>query len=143
MILALGLFIGEVFTSAFGLFFAGGIISSVVGSLLLFSGTPFKIDPWLIAVVVLAVSAVFVLIVIAITRAYRLRVNTGREGLVGQTAVVRAPLEPKGTVFIEGETWNAWLDTGRAERGEEVIVTQVEGLQLKVMKKSKEEVYKC
>lgn len=140
MILAFGLFIAEVFTSAFGLLFAGGVISLVVGSLLLFSGTPFRIDPWLIAVVVLAVSAVFVLIVIAIIRAYRLQVNTGREGLIGQTAVVRVPLEPRGTVFIEGETWNAWLDTGRAERGEEVIVTQVEGLQLKVIKKSKEEV---
>jgi membrane-bound serine protease (ClpP class) len=112
----------------------------VVGPLLLFSRTPFKIEPWLIAVVVLAVSAVFVLIVIAVIRAYHLQVNTGREGLVGRTAVVRAPLEPKGTVFVEGETWNAWLDTGRAESGEEVIVTQVEGLQLKVMKKSKEEV---
>ena len=116
------------------------ILLLLSGLVVLLSRTTFKIDPWLIAPVVLIVTAVFILIIVAIMRAHRLRVNTGREGLVGQTAVVRAPLEPKGTVFIEGETWNAWLDTGRAERGEEVIVTQVEGLQLRVIKRSKEEV---
>jgi membrane-bound serine protease (ClpP class) len=116
------------------------ILLLLLGLIVLLSGALFKIDTWLIAPVVLIVTAACILIAMAIMRAAPLRVNTGREGLVGQTAVVRAPLEPKGTVFIEGETWNAWLDTGRAERGEEVIVTQVERLQLKVIKKSKEEV---
>jgi membrane protein implicated in regulation of membrane protease activity len=116
------------------------ILLLLSGLIALLSGALFTIHPWLIAPVVLIVIAVCILIVVAVRRERPLQVNTGREGLVGQTAVVRAPLEPKGTVFIEGETWNARLDTGRAERGEEVIVTRVERLQLKVVKKSKEEV---
>ncbi|MCX5991726.1 MAG: nodulation protein NfeD [Chloroflexi bacterium] len=140
IILAFALFVAEAFTTTFGLLFAGGIISLVSGSLLLFSGTPFEIDPWLIAVVVAFFSAIAIFLITVIVRAHRSPITTGREGLIGQTAVTRTPLDPKGTVFVEGETWNAWVESGTIEAGEEVVVTQVEGLRLKVVKKSKQEV---
>lgn len=140
IILAFALFVAEAFTTTFGLLFAGGIISLVSGSLLLFVGTPFEIDPWLIAVVVAFFSAIAIFLITVIVRAHRRPINTGREGLIGQTAVTRTPLDPKGTVFVEGETWNAWVESGAIEAGEEVVVTQVEGLRLKVVKKSKQEV---
>jgi membrane protein implicated in regulation of membrane protease activity len=38
-------------------------------------------------------------------------------------------------VFVEGELWTATSEAGRIEAGEEVIVTKVEGLKLKVNKK--------
>ena len=140
IILAFALFVAEAFTTTFGLLFAGGIISLVSGSLLLFGGTPFEIDPWLIAVVVAFFSAIAIFLITVIVRAHRRPITTGREGLIGQTAVTRTPLDPKGTVFVEGETWNAWVESGTIEAGEEVVVTQVEGLRLKVVKKSKQEV---
>ena len=140
IILAFALFVAEAFTTTFGLLFAGGIISLVSGSLLLFVGTPFEIDPWLIAVVVAFFGAIAIFLITVIVRAHRRPITTGREGLMGQTAVTRTPLDPKGTVFVEGETWNAWVESGTIEAGEEVIVTQVEGLRLKVVKKSKQEV---
>lgn len=136
IVLAFALFIAEAFTPTFGLLTAGGIVALVVGSVILFSGTSYAIDPWLIAIVVAVLSAIAILFITAIIRAYRRRVTTGKEGLIGQTAVARTPLEPRGMVFVEGELWSATVEEGRVEPGEEVTVTQVEGLKLKVRKKS-------
>jgi membrane-bound serine protease (ClpP class) len=140
IVLGFALFIAEAFTPTFGLLTAGGIVALVVGSVILFSGTSYEIDPWLIGVVVAVLTAVAVLFVTAIVRAYRRRVTTGREGLIGQTAVARTALAPKGMVFVEGEIWSATVEEGSVEVGDEVTVTQVEGLKLKVRRKSKQEV---
>jgi len=137
MVLAFALFVAEVFTPTFGLLFAGGMVSLVAGSLLLFSGTPFEVNPWVMGVVIGAIATIFILVVTVIIRSQRRPVNTGREGLIGQTAVVRVALDPKGTVFVEGEIWNAWMEGEKADPGEEVTVTAVDGLRLKVVKKAK------
>ena len=109
----------------------------MAGSLILFSGTPFEVNPWVMGIVIGTIAVVFIFVVTVIIRAQRRPVNTGREGLMGQTAVVRATLDPKGTVFVEGEIWNAWMEGGRADPGEEVTVTGVDGLRLRVVRKSK------
>jgi membrane-bound serine protease (ClpP class) len=137
IVLAFALFIAEAFTPTFGLLTAGGVIALVAGSLILFSGTPYQIDPWLIAVVVAFFSGIAIFLVTVIVRAHRRRIGTGREGLVGQTATARTSLDPKGMVFVEGERWNATVEEGKVEPGEEVTVARVEGLNLVVRKKSK------
>ena len=109
----------------------------VAGSLLLFSGTPFEVNPWVMGIVICSIAVIFMLVVTVIIRSQRRPVNTGREGLIGQTAVVRVALDPKGTVFVEGETWNASMEGGKADSGEEVVVTGVEGLRLRVVRKPK------
>ena len=48
-------------------------------------------------------------------------------------------MNPKGTVLVDGERWVSVINEGSAERGEEVIVTKVDGLKLEVTKKVKEE----
>ena len=68
-------------------------------------------------------------------RAHRRQVAAGREDLVGRTAVVEVTLEPKGVVLVEGERWTAVADGGRIEPEEEVTITKVEGLKLRVTKK--------
>jgi membrane-bound serine protease (ClpP class) len=60
---------------------------------------------------------------------------TGREGLVGKTAIVKTPLSPRGMVFLEGESWAAVSEQGRVEPEEEVVVTKVNNLVLSVVKK--------
>ena len=42
---------------------------------------------------------------------------------------------PEGTVFFQGEYWNAVSRSGRIEPGEEVVIEQIEGLKLYVIKK--------
>jgi len=136
--LAFGLFVGEVLTTAFGLFTVGGVTALVIGSLILFKGgSPlFRVDPWLIAIVTVIIAAVFAFVVSRAIRAHRKQASTGREELIGKRAVVKVALAPEGTVFYKGERWAAISeDKGSIEPGEEVIITAVDGLTLHVIKK--------
>jgi len=137
ILLAFGLFIGEVLTTTFGLFTAGGIAALVLGSLILFpgGGPLFQVDPWLIAVVTILIAGLFAFVVSRVIRAHHRQASTGREELVGKTAIVKVALEPEGTVLFKGERWTAILEKGRVKPGEEVIITKVDGLQLRVTKK--------
>ena len=90
---------------------------------------------WLIVVLAIIIVIVIVFVVIWSIRAHQRQVSAGKEDLVGRTAVVDIALEPKGVVFVEGERWTAIADKGRVEPEEEVIITKVEGLKLRVTKK--------
>jgi len=144
LLLAFGLFIGEALTATFGLFTAGGIISLVLGSLILFpgGGPLFQIDWWLIATVVILVAAFFAFVIQRVIRVHRRQAFSGKEELVGKTAVVKVALNPEGMVLFKGELWTAVSEKGRVKPGEEVIITRVEGLKLYVTKKEKREVNK-
>ena len=137
--LAFGLFVAELFTPTFGILSAGGITSLVIGSLVLFSNSspPMEINRGLIAGVTIVVAAFIIFVIGAIVRGQRRQVATGVEGLVGKVALVETRLAPKGTVLVEGEHWTARIDSGKAEIGEEVTVTEVDGLKLVVTKKKK------
>ncbi len=93
------------------------------------------LNPWLIAIIAIGIVAFIVIVIIWGIRAHRHQVLAGREELIGRTAEVLTVMEPKGTVFIEGERWTAISETGRMEPGEEVIVTKINGLRMWVVKK--------
>jgi membrane-bound serine protease (ClpP class) len=139
MLLAVGLFIAEYFTTSFGLLTAGGIASLVMGSLILFSHSPgIQVDIGLIIGVTAGFTAFAVFVVGAIIRGQRRRKATGAEGMIGKTAIAKTPLDPTGTVSTHGELWTAASEGGRVAPGEEVIITKVEELKLWVTKKLKE-----
>jgi len=139
LLLAVGLFIAEYFTTTFGLLTAGGIASLIMGSLILFTHTPgVEVNKGLIAGVAVGVTAFAVFVVGAIIRGQRRRKATGAEGMIGTTAIAKTPLDPTGTVRAQGELWTAASEGGRVAPGEEVIITRVEALKLWVTKKSKE-----
>ena len=137
ILLAFGLFIGEVLTTTFGIFTAGGIAALVLGSLILFpgGGPLFQVNPWLIATVVIVITLVFVFVISRIIRAHRRQAATGREELVGKTAVAKEALDPEGIVLLKGERWTAILEEGKVKPGEEVTVINVDGLILHVTRK--------
>ena len=137
IILAFGFFIGEILTTTFGLFTMGGVVSLVIGSLILFQGASpvFRVDPWLIAVVTITIASLFAFVVNRAIRAHRKQAATGREELIGKRAVVKVALDPEGTIFFKGERWAAISEQGRVEPGEEVIITSLDGLTLHVIKK--------
>jgi len=95
----------------------------------------FQMNPWLIAVTAIGMVAFITISVIWGVRAHRNQIAAGREELVGRMAEVVTALDPKGVVFIEGERWTAVSEGGRAEPGEEVTVTKVDGLKLYVTRK--------
>jgi membrane-bound serine protease (ClpP class) len=93
------------------------------------------IDWGLIVGAAIVLAVLVGLVIWAIVRGQRRKVTTGAEALIGRVAVAQTGLNPKGTVFVEGEHWTAKLDSGKVEPGEEVIVTEIEGLKLVVTKK--------
>jgi membrane-bound serine protease (ClpP class) len=137
IVLAIGLFIGEVLTTTFGVFTAGGVISLVIGSLILFQGASpvFRIDPWLIATVTIVVAGALAFIIHRAIAAHRKQARTGREELVGKTAMVKVALKPEGTVFFKGERWKAISEDAEIKPGEEVVINRVDGLMLYVSRK--------
>jgi membrane-bound ClpP family serine protease len=94
-------------------------------------------DAWLIVLIAVCAAAFIVFAIQRAVLAHRRRVATGREELIGKTAVVRAALDPEGMVLFKGELWTAVSEKGRVEPGEEVIITKVDGLKLYVTKKVK------
>jgi membrane-bound serine protease (ClpP class) len=137
ILLAVGLFIGEVISTSFGIFTAGGVVSLVAGSLLLFKGKApvFRIDPWLIAVTTIVVTGALTFIIQRAISAHRKQAFTGREELLGKTAMVKAALNPEGMVLYKGERWTAISESGEVKTGEEVVIQRVDGLKLYVIKK--------
>jgi len=139
--LAVGLFVAELFITSHGALTAGGIAALVVGSLILFSHTysspAMEVNRGLIAGVVTAIACFLIFVIGAIIRGQRRRKATGAEGMIGGVAVARMPLDPMGTVLAKGELWTAATEGERIERGEEVIITKVEGLKLWVIKRLK------
>ena len=95
----------------------------------------FRVEWWFIAIVAIIIIAFFALVINRGIRAHRHQTSVGREDLIGKTAEVKIVLKPKGVVSIQGERWTAISDSGQAKPEEEVIITKVEGLKLRVTKK--------
>ncbi|MBZ0269947.1 nodulation protein NfeD [bacterium] len=131
------LFILEAKIQSFGLLSIAAIAASILGAIMVFDSP----EPALRASlgVVLPVTLVTILffgVAVGLSiRTMRSQVTTGREGMIGQVGVVRKALEPRGTIEVHGELWNAVADGSVAE-GESVEVTAVNGLLLDVRKKS-------
>lgn len=95
----------------------------------------FSIDGWLVILIILCVVLFIIIAVIWGIKAHKYKISAGREDLIGKIAEVRTALEPRGTVFIQGEQWTAISESGRVEPGEEVIINKVDNLKLYVIKK--------
>lgn len=140
IILALGLFIAEIFTPTFGILTGSGAVSFIAGSMLLFINNPpsLQVSPWLIAAVTLVFCALVIFMIFAVVRGQIRKKTTGVEGLIGKVAVVKNKLNPNGMVLVDGELWQAVLKNGIAEKDEEVIIKDIQGLKLIVEKSDSE-----
>lgn len=135
LLLGLGLLAAEVFVVSHGLLAAGGLVSFVLGSLMLFSGGPpaFRVSPNLIAFTALAMAGFVAFLLGAVVKAQRRPAVIGKEGLAGAVGVALTDLKPEGFLLIEGERWKAESEEP-VEAGEKVQVVGMEGLKLKVRK---------
>jgi membrane-bound serine protease (ClpP class) len=130
------LFVLEVKVTSFGLLTIGGIISMIIGSLMLFeSPLPFfKVSLKVILPAVILTAAFFIIIVTLALKAYRRKPATGREGLIGLEGEAQSDIDKEGTVFVHGEIWRAWSDEP-IKKGQKVIIESVDKLKLKVKPK--------
>jgi membrane-bound serine protease (ClpP class) len=113
----------------------GAAVSLVLGSVFLFppSDSALRLSPWLIGGVTLASVGFFGVAISAAMRAQRLRAKVTAETIVGQRGVVTTPIDPVGTVQVHSELWTAVADEPIGA-GEEVEVTALEGLRVRVMR---------
>ena len=130
------LLIAEIKVVSHGILSIGGVISMLLGSMMLFDApeTDLRVSWWVIIPTVASTAGVFAFAVGAGIQALRRRPTTGEAGLVGQMGIVRSALAPEGQIMIQGEIWRAVADNGPVVEGESVKVTAVEGLTLKVTK---------
>ncbi len=135
MILGIILFILEIKVASYGLLTVGGLVSLLIGSIMLFdSPLPFlKVSLNVILPAVILTTLFFSLTIFLVVRAYRRKPVTGVEGLTGLEGEARTDIHGDGRVFVHGELWSAWSDEP-VKAGERVVVEKVDNLKLKVRK---------
>jgi membrane-bound serine protease (ClpP class) len=138
ILLGIVFFILEVKIISHGALGIAGIISVVVGSLMLVDlpGSVLSISlATIILVAVISAAFVFGILSFAV-RAQFFKVKTGKEGLIGETGFARSDFTAggKGKVNVHGEIWSA-VSEDELHEGDEVIVAAVDNLIVKVEKK--------
>jgi membrane-bound serine protease (ClpP class) len=135
--LALMLFIFDVYAPTHGVLTIGGIISFLIGSLMLFNRADplFRLSLGYIVPATIITAGFFVFVLGKGLRAQRLPIRVGAETLLGKTVPALTPIDSRsGRIFVEGEYWNAISDAP-VEQGVPVEIAAVQGLTLKVKAK--------
>jgi membrane-bound serine protease (ClpP class) len=131
--LALALFGLDVKANSHGVLTAGGIISMVVGALILVQsplpGAEIQFSTALSVTLPLAVISAILLRLAMIAR--RSKAITGEQGMIGAVGVARTDLAPLGKVFVHGEIWEAQAAEA-IPTGARVRVRGLHGLKLVV-----------
>ena len=136
ILLGIIFFILEVKIISHGALGIAGVISIVIGSIMLID------DPsgvlalsWKSIITVAAAFGLFVFGVLAYAvKAQMSKVKTGMEGLIGEIGIAKTDIIGKGKVSVHGELWEAKSD-GPIKSGEEVIIIGIERLVIEVKKK--------
>jgi membrane-bound serine protease (ClpP class) len=133
LLLAFVLFALEVKITSHGILGIGGAISMVLGSVLLIaSPIPEMRVRWATAIgLALPFSAITVFLLTIAVRAHRNKVETGKQGMIGELGRAITEIAPTGKVFVRGEYWDA-VAARPVAAGASVKVTGVDRLQLTV-----------
>jgi membrane-bound serine protease (ClpP class) len=133
IIFSIILFIAEIKVISHGILTMGGIVSLIIGSLMLFE-TP---DPalrvsWNVLIPTVIVTSLFFITVIAMAVKAQLRKpQGGQEGLAGEEGKAMTDIHADGTVLIHGEYWAAASDIP-VTKGARVRVVRVEHLKVRI-----------
>jgi membrane-bound serine protease (ClpP class) len=131
--LAIIFFIMEMKITSYGLLSVAGVVSLLLGSLMLFKGsTPdVKVSLQVVLPTIVIISGFFVAVAGLVFRAQISKPTTGSTGLVGEIGIVKKALAPEGKVFVHGELWNARAKAP-IDKDAKVRIVQVVNLILEV-----------
>jgi membrane-bound serine protease (ClpP class) len=131
--LGIVLFLLEIKITSYGLLTVGGLISLILGSLLLFEPvkTGVHVGLGLVIPASLVTAAFFLFVVGMGLRAQRRTIVSGKEGLIGEIGTVAIALAPQGKIRVHGELWVA-ESSAPLEPGARVRVVAVNAMVLKV-----------
>ena len=125
LLLGIGLLVIDAHVTSHGALTVSGLISFVIGALMLFRNAPapYHVNLWLIVSIAAVLGAIWAF---AITKAVQVRrrpVSVGPQLMVGEIGEFRGD----GQVFVRGELWRARTPEGRPlRRGQKVRVDAVE-----------------
>ena len=129
--LAIIFFIAEIKVSSYGLLSVAGLISLILGSVMLFENV--RVSLTLMMPTIVLIGGFFIVVAFLAFSAYRGKPASGMEGLMGETGVVEERIDPVGLIFAHGEYWKATCKE-IVEEGEKVQVIGSRGLELIVEK---------
>lgn len=134
IVFAIILFLLEIKIVSHGLLAIGGIVSLLLGSMLLLkSGSSLEVARISRGVIIAAtaVTAFFFLFVIGVgIKAQRRKPVTGAEGMIGATGEALEMLAPTGIIKVQGEIWNAESIAGNIPAGEKVRIKEMKHMKL-------------
>ena len=134
ILLALVLFILEIKVISYGMLSVGGVIALTLGSLMLIdSPNPaLRISLAVIVSTVISCAGFIIFCLWFVTRAQQRRVVTGREGLAGEHGQAVTAVGDSGTVFVNGEYWDASADEELPAGAEVEVIDIGKQMRLKV-----------
>ncbi len=134
ILLGIALMTAEAFAPSFGILGLGGVISFVIGSVILIDTEQpgFGIDLGLIGGFALSSAAFFIIAIGFIVKARHSPIVSGKEQMLGCIAVVLDDFTGKGMVRVHSENWRA-SSPQKLYKNEKVKVIAMDGLVLKVV----------
>jgi len=138
IVVGIVLFILEVKIVSFGLLTIGGIISMLLGSMMLIDVTNapkalFSISLSVIIPIVLFSAAFFVVALMLTVKTHQRKPTTGKEGLLEETGIAFTDVYRSGMVAVHGEYWQA-VSSEPIEKGSRIVVRAIDRMTLKVEK---------
>jgi membrane-bound serine protease (ClpP class) len=137
ILFALLLFILEIKIVSHGVLAIGGVISLLLGSMMLIRRDAGAIGQlsWTVIIASTVITTLFFLFVIGMgLKAQRMKPVTGSESMIGETGEAKEELNPSGMVFLHGELWQAESLSGGIHIGEKIRVKSMNGFKLFVEK---------
>lgn len=140
IVFAIILFVLEIKVISHGILSIGGVISLIIGSIMLVnveSGLEVVKISWEVIALFVVLTVLFFAFAITLGIKAQLRKpTTGVEGLIKEVGEAITDLNPEGEVRVHGEIWRAETIEGRIESKSIVEIVEVHNLKLKVRKKS-------
>lgn len=133
MLLAVGFFVAEVKVQGFGILGLGGVVSMVIGMLILVDSPDpaVKIGIATALAAALPFAIIFIILLMAVIRSFRQKVSTGNAGMIGLIGEADSEVLATGRVKVRGEYWQAH-STAPISAGKKVRIVGIENLNLKV-----------
>ncbi|NOZ04487.1 MAG: nodulation protein NfeD [FCB group bacterium] len=131
MAISIILFILEIKITSYGLLSIGGVVTLLLGSLMLFeSPDPLMRVSWKVIIPTVVFTALFFLFAVGFAiKAQRKPTITGAAGMVGLIGRCVTDIDPKGQVLVQGEIWQAVSDR-KIPSGTSVKVKSINGMVL-------------
>jgi membrane-bound serine protease (ClpP class) len=125
--------VAEVKVQGFGILGLGGVVSMVIGMIILIDSPDPAVQIGITTALCAALpfAVIFIILLIAVVKSFRQRVTTGSAGMIGLVGVADSEVFAFGRVRVRGEYWHA-RSSAPISAGKQVRVVGIDNLTLQV-----------